>query len=167
MSIQLQFVSEADIGSRTISWFSQGHFSHVDALLPDGHLLGSRHDWTCSSPGVVRDIPPGVRIRPPSYLNFSRRIVMTVPATDAQTKAFYDFLNTQIGKPYDSLAIVGFMIGRDWREDDSWICSELQTMAGETATILPRLYIAANKITPVACALAYSVLGGVVQEFTS
>ena len=52
---------------------------------------------------------------------------------------------------------------RDWRNPDSWICSELQTAAGEKSAILRPLYLAANKITPVASALVYSAAGGVVE----
>jgi len=155
MTIQIQFVCEANIASQAIAWFSQGHFSHVDAVLPDGNLLGARND-------SVGGQPPGVRVRPQGYAKFSERIVMTIPASAVQTKAYYDFLNSQLGKPYDTRAIWGFVLGRDWREDDSWICSELQSAAGESSLVLPKLYLAANKITPVGCALAYSAVGGTV-----
>lgn len=160
MTIQLQFVCEADLSSQAIAWFSQGHFSHVDAILPDGSLLGARDD---SAGGQ----PPGVRIRPPGYAKFSRRVVMTVPSSPVATAVFYNFLIGQLGKAYDTQAIWAFVLNRDWREDDSWICSELQSAAGEKAGILPKLYLAANKITPVACALAYSALGVAIMEFAS
>ena len=154
--IRLQFVCEAALSSQAIAWFSAGHFSHVDCLLANGHLLGARDD-------TVGGQPPGVRIRPPNYAKWQRRVVMTVPTTRAQELAFYAFLDKQLGKPYDSAAIWAFAFNRDWREPDSWICSELQSAAGEHAGILPRLYLAANKITPVACALAFSAVGGVAS----
>lgn len=154
--IRLQFVCEAALSSQMIAWFSSGHFSHVDAVLHGGYLLGARNDW-------AGDIPPGVRIRPPGYHKFIRRVIMEVPATPEQTKKFYDFLMAQLGKPYDHQAIWGFVLNRDWRENDSWICSELQTGAGE-ASVLPRLYLPANKITPVACAVAFSAVGGKATE---
>jgi uncharacterized protein YycO len=153
MSVQLQFVCENAFLSDVIAWFSQGHFSHVDAILPDGNLLGARSDR-------VGGQPPGVRIRPPGYVDFSHRVVMTVPATAAQETAFYNFLHQQVGKPYDMAAIWAFAFDRNWREPDSWICSELQSAAGEAAGIFRPLYLAANKITPVSCALAYSAVGG-------
>lgn len=156
MTIQLQFVCEAAISSRAIAWFSQGHFSHVDAILPDGNLLGARDD-------SVGGQPSGVRIRPPGYAKFTKRVIMTVPTTQDQADKFYGFLQAQLGKPYDSEAIWAFVLNRNWREDDSWICSELQSAAGEAAGALPRLYLAANKITPVACALAYSAAGGLAS----
>jgi uncharacterized protein YycO len=156
MPIKLQFVCQDQISSEAIAWFSQGHFSHVDAIMTDGSLLGARSD-------KVGGKPSGVQIRPPSYVKFSTKVVMEIPATPAQTAAFYGFLGTQVGKPYDSSAIWAFVINRDWREPDSWICSELQSAAGEAAGITPKLYLAANKITPVGCALAFSAVGGTVQ----
>ena len=155
-AIRLQFVREPGIPSQVIAWFSAGHLSHVDAVLDDGKLLGARSD-------SVGGQPPGVQIRPPGYANFLLRIVMAMPATDEQNAVFYAFLHNQVGKPYDSRAIWGFFFGRNWRETDSWICSELQAAGLENAHITPQLYLAANKITPVSLALAASAIGGVVQ----
>jgi uncharacterized protein YycO len=153
MTIRLQFICGEDISSQAIAWFSQGHLSHVDAIMPDNTLLGSRSD-------SVGGQPPGVRIRPPDYAKFANRMVMTIPATYDQTNKFYDFLRSQLGKPYDTEAIWAFVINRNWREDDSWICSELQSAAGEQSGIVPPLYLATNKITPVACALMFSAIKG-------
>jgi uncharacterized protein YycO len=160
--IKIQFVCESAIASQTIAWFSQGHLSHVDAVLDNGDLVGARSD---SVGGQL----PGVRVRPPNYLEFSHRVVMAVPAKATENVAFYSFLRSQLGKPYDKKAILGFLLNRDWREPDSWICSELMSAAMEAADILPKggLYLAANKITPVACALIASAVGGVVQDDAS
>jgi uncharacterized protein YycO len=152
--IRLQFVCEAALSSQAIAWFSSGHFSHVDCLLDDGTLLGARSDQ-------VGGKLAGVQIRPQGYVKWARRVVMKVPCTINQKKAYHDFLFSQLGKPYDSEAIWAFLFNRNWRETDSWICSELQSAAGEKSGILPQLYLAANKITPVACALAFSAVGGV------
>ena len=158
MPIKLQFVCEAALSSQVIAWFSSGHFSHVDAVLNNGYLIGARYD-TCG--GQL----PGVRIRPPGYHKFTRRVIMDVPATPAQTKKFYDFMLAQQGKPYDREAIWAFLFNRDWREDDSWICSEVVSAAGE-ASVLPRLFSPVWKITPGACALAFSAVGGKATECT-
>jgi uncharacterized protein YycO len=151
--IHLQFVCEALLSSQIIAWFSAGHFSHVDCLLDDGTLLGARSD-------LVGGKPAGVQIRPAGYAKFSSRVVMTVPCSAEQKQIYLDFLISQVGKPYDSEAILAFFFNREWRESDSWICSELQAAAGEKSLIFPKLYLAANKITPVACALAFSAVGG-------
>ena len=85
---------------------------------------------------------------------------MSVPCSPLQEKAYHDFLLGQVGKPYDDEAILAFFFNRNWREKDSWICSELQAAAGEFSGIFPQLYLAANKITPVSCAVAFSAVGG-------
>jgi len=157
--IRLQFVCENALSSRTIAWFSAGHFSHVDAAIPSGELLGARAN-------KVGTVQAGVWPRPFGYSSFSRRVVFSIPAKPTQQRRFYTFLEQQIAKPYDHDAIWGFMLNRDWREQDSWICSELQAAALEAAGILPPLYLAANKITPVALALAVSALGATAQDYT-
>ena len=155
--LRWQFIGEANIGSRIIGWFSAGHLSHVDFMLDDGRLLGARSDW-------VGERPPGVQIRPPEYLPFKRRIVIQMQCQPEQRNAYIDFLYKQIGKPYDYQAIMAFLFNRDWRQPDSWICSELQSAAAEAAGIVQRLYLAANKITPVSLALALTAAGGSVQR---
>jgi hypothetical protein len=151
--ISLQFVAERALGSAAIGWFSAGHLSHVDAVLPDGLLFGARSDR-------VGGRPSGTWARPPGYLRFSRRVVATLPASEEQHALWRAFLAAQTGKPYDWRALWGFVFNRDWRQEDSWICSELQARALEVAGLVPPLYLAANKITPVALALAISAVPG-------
>lgn len=156
MVIRLRFIREAGVVSSAIAWYSAAPFSHVGALMPDGSELGARSDR-------VGGKPAGVQIRPGDYAKFATQVVFTVPATEAQEGAFYDFLHKQIGKPYDKSDILGFVTGRNWRQDDAWICSELVSRAAELSTIMPYLYLAANKITPGAAALAFSAIGAVWQ----
>lgn len=152
MSVKLRFVRGLDFSSRVIAWFSAGHLSHVDAVLPDGTLLGARSD-------SIKGVPTGVQIRPPGYEPVALQIVMEIPATALQEVTFYRFLRSQLGRPYDRTAIWAFAFNRDWHEVDSWICSELQTAALEAAGILPKLFEEVNKITPVALANAVSAVG--------
>jgi hypothetical protein len=153
--ITLQFVCEDAISSKAIAWFGSGKFSHVDCVLPyTGWLLGSRSD-------SVGGKPPGVQIRPPDYAVFDVKVRMKIHTIHSQIEQrYYDFLYDQIGKPYDNTAIWAFFVDRNWRQADSWICSELQTAAGEHSGILPKLALTPNKITPVACALTFSAIGG-------
>jgi hypothetical protein len=62
--IALQFSTEADPVSALIRAFSHGPFSHVDAVLPDGRLLGARADG-------------GVQARATGYAPFSRVLRIT------------------------------------------------------------------------------------------
>jgi uncharacterized protein YycO len=151
--ISLRFVCGAGLSSRAIAWFSAGHLSHVDAVLPNGDLLGARYDNVGGGTGV--------RARPPGYEKVARVLVMQIPATPQQESDWLTFLRAQNGKPYDSLAIWAFVINRSWRATDSWICSELQAAALEACGIVhPGFYLQSNKITPVALALAVSAIPG-------
>lgn len=110
--------------------------------MPDGSLLGARSD-------KVGGKPAGVQVRPDGYEAWSRIERVSLQATPEQEAKFRTFLTAQIGKPYDSLAIAAFAVGRDWREPDSWFCSELQAAALEASGWLPRpLASVANEITP-------------------
>ena len=153
MSIRLQFSGCRDIASRAIMWFTHGQFSHVDVVLPSGELLGARND-------SVGGKPPGVQVRPRGYTQFSKRVIMELTPTLAQEKSFYDFLMRQVGKPYDHAAIWGFLVNRDWRERDSWICSELIAATLEESSIIARLYALASTVDPVDLSLIFSAIGG-------
>jgi hypothetical protein len=146
--IRLQFVLGTGISSQAIAWFSAGVFSHVDAVLSDGTLLGARSD---KADGIS-----GVAVRKPFYERWKRRVVMSLTVEPQKETLFNQFLDRQIGKPYDNTAIWGFVAGRNWREEDSWFCSELLTAALETATIFPTLYTPRDKVTPAALALLMS-----------
>lgn len=150
--VRLQFVLGAGLSSRAISYFGAGGYSHVDIVLRDGWLLGARSD-------KILGIEPGVRIRPQGYEKWKKRTVMTLDVSEKQEKDFLIFAHDQLRKPYDTTAIWGFATGRDWREEDSWFCSELAAAASEKAQILPELIAPTCKITPGTLATVYSALG--------
>src|SRR5690348_3991201 len=153
--IRLQFSYTEDIGSAVIRYFGHGAgWSHVDAMLPDGSLLGSRNDTNIVD---GKTYGPGVQIRPPGYKNFALIRQINLLAPPHMTADFYAFINAQIGKPYDKTAIWGFAAGRDWRTPDSWFCSELQTAALEKCGWFPwALASPENKIDPDDLYLAIS-----------
>jgi hypothetical protein len=155
--LKFQFVLGRSFSSRAIAWFSAGHFSHVDLVLPDGRLLGARSD-------VILNIPPGVQIRPPNYEEWKERVVLSLEVTELQLQSVIAFNMSQLGEPYDKTAIWGFVAGRDWREEDSWFCSELQAAAIESANIWPALYTPRNKVTPAALATVLSAVGAQWSE---
>lgn len=148
--LTFQCVKGRGFSSGEIAWFGGGIFSHVDCVLPDGRLLGARSDKIAG--------PAGVQIRPAGYEDWKTRVQFSIQTNAHQEKRFYDFLNLQVGKPYDPLAIWGFVFGRAWRDTDAWICSELQCAALEEAKIVKPLYLASNRITPNAFALLLSAL---------
>ena len=125
--ITFQFVAFDDLGSKAIRIFERGWPSHVDAVLPDGSLLGARSD-------AVGGKPPGVQIRPPNYERWSRVERVALVATPEQEAAWLAFLLGEIGKPYDPLAIFAFPIGTGWHKPGHWICSGL----GAAALTVPK-----------------------------
>lgn len=150
MSIQLQFSTADNLGAAAIRWFDHGAFSHVDAVLGDGQLLGARSD-------VLANVPAGVQIRPPAYEKFSRVLKVTLPASQRQEDDFYAYLRAQLGKPYDEKAILAFVVGRDWRDPNSWFCSELAAAGLEYSHwFAGELWTPANKVAPDDLLLAIS-----------
>lgn len=158
-AIILQFLGAGDLPSELIEWFTEGNVAHVDAVLPDGKLLGARHD-------VVGGAPAGVQIRTPGYKKANLIVRASLHTSDADYVAFVSFLHAQIGKPYDSEGIKGFVAGRDWRDERAWFCSELQAAALEKCGECPPLYAAANKVTPAGLLLVASALGAIITKHT-
>lgn len=140
-AIVLQFVGSRSMVSRLIQWYDHGKYSHVDAVLPDGSLLGARND-------AIGDVPAGVQIRPADYVRGDLLLRVELPAPDPTVKAFYDFMHLQVGKPYDQSAIAAFASGRNWTSTDSWFCSELCAAALEKSGYLHMLSAPVNKIAP-------------------
>lgn len=117
--IRLRFVTASDAISAGIRAAEYGFWaSHVEAVMPGGTLLGAHYDG-------------GVQARAPDYDKgkFSRELFVDLPADQAMTDTFHDFLRAQIGKPYDVEAIIAFVARRDWQDPGSWFCSELQAAA--------------------------------------
>jgi len=100
--ITLRFVLGHGWASRVISLFSAGHLSHVDVVMPDGRLLGARSDNVGGGDGVLE--------RPNPYEPVSAATYFQIAASPEQQAKFYDFLQQQLGKPYDHLAIFAFAI---------------------------------------------------------
>lgn len=126
--IIVRFVSHPGPFDTIVRLAQLGHWAtHVDMKTRDGRLLGARYE-------------DGVQSRPIGYDEgqFSREEYINIKATEQQTRDFYNFLDAQIGKPYDVLAIIAFMAGRDWRDDGRWFCSELFAAGCAQCGKLPR-----------------------------
>lgn len=155
-AVLLQFCTQQDLGSWAIRTFERGVdgglWSHVDAVLADGRLLGARDD-VCA--GVAR----GVQIRPAAYAPFTKTKLVRIPCPQAIADAYYAFLEQQLGKPYDELAIAAFVVDRDWRQANAWFCDELQAAAGEAAMLIAhKLAVPDNRLTPDGLYLVLSAL---------
>jgi hypothetical protein len=148
--MRLQFVLGSDVSSRLISWWGQGYggFSHVDAVLSDGTLLGARSD-------KVGGQPPGVQIRPPNYEQWKRRCVLQFDTTAQKEADWEDYLRSQIDRPYDGADILGLIIGKPLMSAGHWICSALQLEAQRRIDVIPDLGVTDQQCPPnmlyVAC----------------
>lgn len=140
-AIILQFADNESTGSKLIEWYDHGKYSHVDTVLPDGSLLGARDD-------EIGGIPKGVQVRPSDYVRGDILLRVSLEAPDAIVKSYYDFVMSQVGKPYDETAIAAFVVGRNWTENDSWFCSELVASGLEKAGYVHMLSAPVNKIAP-------------------
>lgn len=148
-ALRLQFSCEGGAFSTLIGWFSHSQFAHVDLALDDGSLIGAR-------------LKGGVQRRPAGYANFARTKAIEIAVENDAAAAAFEFLNGQIGKPYDWTAIAGFAAGRDWRDADSWFCSELAGRVCEIANVFRTpLCVPTNKLTPGDLLLALSAIGAV------
>jgi hypothetical protein len=148
----LRFVTANDLVSLAIRGGEMGFWaSHVEALMPDGTLIGAHVDG-------------GVQARPRGYDagQCTRELFVALPCAVEQDAAFEAFLRAQIGKPYDLTAIgemaIGVVTGEapDWPNSPAWICSALQTAALLKAGIIKGAPATVRLATPrdvlVACA---------------
>lgn len=136
--IRLRFVTSHDIVSAAIRAAEYGFWaSHVEAIMPDGKLLGAHFRG-------------GVLARDPNYDTGTRtnEMIVKVETTPEIEAAFHDFLVSQVGKAYDITAIEGLVARRNWQEPDSWFCSELICAGLVHAGYLPMLAIDPYKVTP-------------------
>ena len=138
--IIIRFASHTGIFNGLCRFAQYGFWAtHSEAVLPDSQRIGS---WYHKG---------GVRIEPPDYDTgtIKQELFIGLKATDAQAEAFYVFLHSQIGKPYDALAIASFVSGRDWQQPDSWSCSELIGAGLAACGLFPQhMAVKFSKVTP-------------------
>ena len=144
--------------SRLIEWMSAGVFSHAATEWSENEVLDARSD-------CIGGVPSGVHVRPlRAEMGADLVVRFSLAATPEQIQTARRFLARQQGKPYDKPAIAGFAFGRNWREDDSWFCSELCAAACEKAGLIKPLYSAYAKITPCAFADLISAAGATWEK---
>jgi len=163
--MQWQFVRGRGFASRLISWYD-GIYSHVDWITPNGMLRGARSDMVYT-PTCKEGIHPGYRDRPMDYdiKDWSLRTIFTLNVTSEQAQVYKDFSDAQLGKPYDSRGITGFVFDkRNWHEPDSWFCSEEVQANLEAAGISPPMYEDSNRVDPGDLAFILCALGANYQD---
>src|SRR5579859_2533792 len=141
-NLELSFVTQRDLGSWAIRWFTHSDFSHVDIITPDGYRIGARSD--CPVSGSA-----GVQKRAMNYAPFSRDVRLVIPCSPTEADYATDWLLDQLGKPYDKTGLFrSFLFDDvDWRNEDSWWCSELACVFLEKASF-PSCRTPANRMAP-------------------
>lgn len=108
--MRIALCRSSKIGSwiiRTLTWSS---FSH-SVILDGGE--------------VIEAVWPKVRVSTLAELRSTHDEVEIVDWPNIDGDPIIAAARSQVGKPYDWKALVGFLFHRDWREDDSWDCAEL------------------------------------------
>ena len=128
--VSLRWVTHSGFTSNVIRHFEYGFWAtHVEALLGDGTVIGAYIDL-----GQVAR-------RPADYdaADWAQQLIVEMPFTADQEQLAVQFLNAQLGKPYDDFGLGSFVVARDWRSPDHWWCSDLQTAMCERSGWMERL----------------------------
>jgi hypothetical protein len=121
-AIRLRFVTCSDHVSQMIRLRSGLSMpftpSHVECVTPEGLYLGQHFSG-------------GMQARPAGYdagTMLQDRIV-ELPARADQVEAFYAFVNSKIGQPYDWKSIISFVAPLNFHLAEHAICSAIMTLA--------------------------------------
>lgn len=136
--IVIRFVQYHDLMGLAISAASYGHWAtHVDTVMPSGEWVGAH-------------VLGGVQARPPDYDRGTRlqQRFVALPCDEWTAARFYQFIESQVGRPYDISAIAAFVAYRDWSQDDKWFCSELPAKGLMVCSLLAPVAAKLSKITP-------------------
>ena len=138
--ITFRNITEAGITSALIRFWSRSAYSHSEVWCPP-HAVGNKEaGW------LGARFSGGVQVRPPDYCVPTASDIVHVSLDVQEELLFWDFLKSQLGKPYDWLAIVSFVVRFRMRLKNHWFCSELMNSAMEATKHYPS--IASDLLTP-------------------
>lgn len=130
--------------SRIIRWRTWSPYSHAAWLCRDGTVIEA---W----PGGVQWVS-GLLAQHKEQTTVE--VYEIVGLTEEQRTRIETFLVAQIGKPYDYLAILGFMLRKPLQEPSRWFCSELVFSACQSAGVNLLARIPSWKVSPDLLALS-------------
>lgn len=129
--MQVIFCRSNKIGSRIIRFVTWSRWSHVALVNDDGM--------------AIEAVWPRVRMVPVAEIMRTHSESHIVEVEHAPDEVWRAALS-QVGKPYDLGAVLGFLFRRDWQDASKWDCAELVAWsfaAGGRAlfreTYLPRI----------------------------
>lgn len=133
-SVGLLFVGATDPVSKVIRWRTGSPWSHV-ALLDDtgGNLIEA---WATK----------GVRARAPLVPKASDAVELVRIYSPSAVDVWLNAVS-QLGKPYDWMAVIGLGLGQSWNSNEKWFCSELAAWSLEAAGI-HTVFERVSRVTP-------------------
>lgn len=115
-NVTVVFATNNQPASLLIKLFTLSHWSHVAILDDEGYIF----DSTLLS-GVRR-------IHFDEWKLHYKELDFTIFPVKNR-KSVYEFLSSQVGKKYDPLGILSFILRRNYEDRDKWFCSELVAKA--------------------------------------
>lgn len=112
-TINIEFSKQSTILARLIRWFTWSRWSHVSVPIRDGLTIESRE-----FKGVIR-----------TSNRYDNSDLLTLEVEKEEADQFYHLLDSQVGKSYDYLGVLGFIFRSSWARDNRWFCSELVAWA--------------------------------------
>lgn len=119
--------------------------SHVECVTPEGKYAGQHIN------GGMLAREPGYDSGQIAVLPDGRRCELVVPieATPEQTDAFYSYIDSMLGRPYDWKAILDYALPVDFHDFGHSICSAVMTLGLRKGGVWPwPLTVPAHLISP-------------------
>ena len=108
--VKLLFCTSQKIGAVAIRAVTWSKYSHV-ALLDGDEVIEAT--W------------PAVRVAPLAEVIAAHSAHVIVDLPCHSPAEVIKAARSQVGKPYDWKALVGFLMHRDWEDPHAWFCSEI------------------------------------------
>lgn len=103
------YIGEGKLFDKLIRWWTNSRYSHCELII--GDMAYSADAWT----NCVRAIPAS---------GFNPNSWEKIPVTGDTAKVI-SFVSSQLGKKYDWLGILGFIVPWKSGDKDKWYCSEI------------------------------------------
>lgn len=104
--------------SKAIRWQTRSQYSHIALLMPDDTVIEAWHIGGVQRvPSFIDNHTPGTKV------DVYKLRKESLPIGVGETIA--NFLQNQVGQPYDFRAIVRFLTRRPYSANKKWFCSEL------------------------------------------
>lgn len=114
--ITIRCIAEDNIESEAIRYWTWDQYSHVEFVLPDGTLFGSR-------------LSGGVQIRPADYIKTSLVTLLSWSGTPEDEATIMTWAKAQIGESYGWKDVVDEALHAELLKPSSMDCSHFVTRA--------------------------------------